>query len=198
MKVLLLLSGGIDSPVAGKLLKDAGYDIVPLHFSYEPFVNNAPEMKCRAAIKKLGFAELTVVKLGKALEAIVSSCNNSLYFVLSKRMMYRIAERVAKENDCEFIATGESLAQVSSQTLQNLVAIDSATSMQVLRPLIGLDKLEIIDIANEIDTFELSKGPEVCDVLGPKHPNTSARISEVEKEEAKIDIEGLVNALLAI
>ena len=110
--------------------------------------------------------------------------------------MYRISEALAKEQKCDFIVTGESLAQVSSQTLANLAAISQAIKFPVARPLLGFEKEETIKIAEQIGTFEISKGPELCDVLGPKHPVTKARLHRVLEEEKNLDVGKMVEDAL--
>src|SRR3989442_6403530 len=111
--------------------------------------------------------------------------------------MVRIAEAIARREGCAYLLTGESLGQVSSQTLQNLRAIDAAASMVVLRPLIGFDKDETVRIAREIGTFAISEGPEICDLLGPAHPATKASLDQVLAEEARVDVDRLVRDALA-
>lgn len=185
MKCLILLSGGIDSPVAAHLLKEKGLEVKGIHFSNEPFTDNTPELKAKKCADLLGM-DFMVENIGKDLEAIAKNCDHKYYFVLQKRCMLRKAEKITKKQKIDFIATGESLAQVSSQTLQNLYCIDNAVSIPVLRPLIGLDKEEIIKIAKQINTYEMSTGPEMCDVLGPKHPATQAKLETILEEEEKI------------
>ncbi len=186
MKGILLISGGFDSPVAGYLMKEKGVEIVPIHFSYEPFTDNGPELKAREACKLLGFNNLIIVNIGKECERIAKKCNNRLYFVLTKRLMLSLAEKEAEKHGCDFLITGENLGQVSSQTIKNLYAITKAVKIQVLRPLLTYDKIEIIKIAKKIGTYDVSIGPEACDVLGPKHPATICRLEDVENEEAKL------------
>ncbi len=184
MRGLLLLSGGIDSPVAGYLLRKK-MDIIAVHFSQEPFTNKMPEEKCEKLAKQLGI-KLIVKNLGEELENISKKCDHRYYFILMKRLLLREAEKIAKKEKCDYLITGEALAQVSSQTLDSLVAIDCAVKMPVLRPLIGFNKQEIIDVAIEIGTFDISKGPEMCDVLGPKHPTTAPDLKAVLEEEKKL------------
>ncbi len=187
MKALVLLSGGFDSAVAAEMMQQKGIELVGLHFSYEPVTDDSPELKVRAACKQLGIKELMVVKAGHAFAEIASKCQHRLYYVLSKRFMLQVAEHVAKEKECSFLITGDNLAQVGSQTLPNLCAIDQATTLQVVRPLLGFDKREILDRARAIKTYELSKGPEVCDCLGPKYPATSSSVEQAMLEEEKIN-----------
>ena len=186
MKGLLLISGGFDSPVAGYLMNQKGVDIIAVHFSYEPFTDNSPEIKSRKACEILGFKKFIAVNISKECEKIAKNCNHKLYFVLTKRLMLKKAEEIARKEGCNFLVTGENLAQVSSQTLSNLKTITNAVKIPVIRPLLTFDKNEIINIAKEINTYEISKGPEVCDILGPKHPATRSNLDEVWIEEAKI------------
>ncbi len=194
---LLLLSGGFDSPVAGFMLKKKGATVGAIHFSSEPFSGNEAELKCRILARHLAFEELYVVPLGSALETIAQRCKHRLYFVLMKRLMLRIAENLAKNRNYDFLITGESLGQVSSQTLSNLSVIHNATAIPVMRPLIGLSKEEIIGLTRKIGTYEISKGPEVCDLLGPKHPATRAKLSMVEEEETKLELDRLISTALS-
>ncbi len=195
-KGVLLLSGGIDSPVAGHVMAREGVEVLGLHFSLEPFTDSAPEEKARKVSDLLGFPSLYVSSIGEALAEIARQCKHRYYFVLSKRLMYRVAEALARDKQARFLITGESLGQVSSQTLHNLRAIDDAVGIPVVRPLIGWDKVDIIDAAREIGTYDISKGPEVCDVLGPTHPATQAKIEVVESEESRLDYGDLMRRSL--
>jgi thiamine biosynthesis protein ThiI len=191
-RAMLLLSGGIDSPVAGHLLQAQGMELEAVHFSLEPFTDDSPERKAVALARALGIRKLLVVPAGPLFAEFTKHADERLYFVLSKRLMMRVASELARRRGCAFIATGENLGQVSSQTLQNLTSIDRASPLPVLRPLLAYDKIETIRIAERIGTFEISKGPEMCDVLGPKYPATSASLARVEKEEARVDVADLV------
>jgi len=195
-RALLLLSGGIDSPVAGHLIARQGLEVLAVHFSLEPITDDAAAVKSRKLAEKLELSRLFVVTVGPAFAEIANVCDRRLYFVLSKRLMVRIAEALALREGCAYLLTGESLGQVSSQTLPNLRAIDAAASLVVLRPLIGFDKDETVRIAREIGTFEISEGPEICDLLGPSHPATKASLGQVLAEEARLDVDGLVREAL--
>ncbi len=184
-KALLLLSGGIDSPVAGWLLGKS-MEVLAVHFSFEPLTGNEPEVKSRALTGKLRFTKLFVVNIAKELKEIAEKCERKYYFILLKRLMYRKAADIARKEGCDYLATGESLGQVSSQTLENLRAIDQAAPLHVLRPLIAMDKQDIIRIAEEIGTFETSKGKECCDVLGPEKPSTKASLEKILEQEKLI------------
>ena len=193
---LLLLSGGFDSPVAGHLMKRQGLDIDAIHFSLEPVTDDAAERKCMELAKIVGLRKVYVAKVGDAFTKIAASCSRRFYFVLSKRLMIRVAEFVAKRDGYGFLVTGENLGQVSSQTLQNLTVIDNAAKIPVLRPLLGFDKQEIISTAKELGTYETSKGPEICDALGPDKPATAAALSDVLQEESNLDGEALVREVV--
>lgn len=199
MKALLLLSGGIDSPVAGYIEKQNGIEIIALHFSNQKFAGKESIEKCKKLTMKIEIKKLYNIDIAEQLSEFAKKCNTKYYFVLMKRFMLRVAEKVAKKENCDFILTGENLGQVSSQTLENLVVIDKATKLHVLRPLIVYDKVDIIRKAEQIGTFEISKGPEMCDVLGPKHPSTRAKESAVIDEENKVEyakmLENAINHL---
>ncbi|MFQ5986066.1 MAG: tRNA sulfurtransferase [Thermoplasmata archaeon] len=193
----LLLSGGIDSPVAGHLVAARGVEVVALHCSLEPFTDRAPEEKSRQLADLLGFSALYVAHLGDALAEIARRARRRYYFVLSKRLMFRVAEALARREGADFLITGESLGQVSSQTLWNLRAIEEAVRLPVLRPLIGWDKVDIVREAERIGTYPISVGPEVCDVLGPAHPTTRAKLEVVESEEARLHYDTLLEGSIA-
>ena len=195
-RALLLLSGGIDSPVAGHLMAERGLRLDGVHFSLEPITDDAAAVKSRKLAHAIGLGRLYVAVVGTAFADIASRCNRRLYFVLTKRLMVRCAEALARREGHRFLVTGESLGQVSSQTLANLAAIDAAASIPVLRPLIGFDKQEIIDLAKRIGTYAISEGPEICDLLGPAHPATQARLGDVEAEEKKFEVPALVASIL--
>ena len=195
-KALLLLSGGFDSPVAGHLMRRKGLDVLALHVSLEPVTDDASVTKATRLAAELGFRGLYVVRAGDAFKEIVKRTRHPWYFVLSKRLMMRVASEVARREGCAYLITGESIGQVSSQTLANLAVIDKAASVPVLRPLIGFDKREIIDRAKALGTYDISAGPELCDVLGPEHPRTRATREEVSREEALLDIAALDRQVL--
>lgn len=196
-RALLLLSGGFDSPVAGHLAQGHGYDVSAVHFSMEPFTDDASTRKAMELCRILGIADLTVVPIGPELSEFRKHCDGGSYFVLQKRLMVRLAQELAKPAGARILVTGENLGQVSSQTLPNLGAIDAVATMPILRPLVGLDKVDIIDYARRISTFETSRGPEVCDVLGPRHPRTAVMLHKILEEEAKLDVAALVRSALA-
>jgi len=195
-KVLLLISGGIDSPVAGKMLLEKGLEVEAVHFSQEPFTDDTPEKKCLLLAKKLGLKEVLVVEAGECFQEIADKTYREYYFVLMKRFMMKAAEKIAAQKEFEFIATGESLGQVSSQTMSNLNTINQAVKIEILRPLLFMSKQEIIDESIKYRFFDTSKGPEMCDALASGQPKTKTKLGDVIREEEKCKMGELVeNAL---
>lgn len=188
-----MLSGGIDSPVAGNTMMREGCAIDALHFSLQPFTDASAEEKAFGIARMMGW-KFFVCRSGEMMEEIVEGCAHRYYFVLSKRFMLRVGEAFARRNGYDCLVTGENMGQVSSQTLENLYVIDHAVSIPVLRPLIGYDKLEIVNRAKARGTYEISCGPEVCDVLGPRHPAVASRLSAILREESKLDTKQLVES----
>ena len=195
-KGILLLSGGFDSPVAGHLMSRQGLGIVAAHFSLEPITDDAAAVKARTLCGLLEIGSLYVVRVGEAFADVAHAANRRFYFILTKRLMIRLADAIGDREEAEVLVTGENLGQVSSQTLASLRAIDAVARRPVLRPLIGFDKQEIVDRAKEIGTYEVSKGPEICDLLGPPRPSTHARLDQILGEEAKLDLDQLVASSL--
>jgi tRNA uracil 4-sulfurtransferase len=194
-KALLLISGGIDSPVAGLIAKQK-YDLCAIHFSQTPFTDDTPEKKSIASTKKLGIKELIVVEAGDELKEIADKTYREYYFVLMKRFFVKVSEQVAHKNKIKFLVTGESLGQVSSQTLSNLNTINLATKGEILRPLLFLDKQDIIDISRKNDFYNISTGPEMCDALATGKPKTLTKIENVLEEERKCEMKNLVNSAI--
>jgi tRNA uracil 4-sulfurtransferase len=190
-KAILLLSGGIDSPVAAYLMQKKGYDITALHFYNKHLSNINTIDKCKEVCKKLHIKKLMLIPFDQQQAEIVKRCNHRFYYVLQRRLMWRIAEKIAEQESASCLITGENLAQVASQTLTNMVSTQQAVSLPIVRPLLCNDKVETMKIAREIDTYDISTGPEVCCVLGPKNPVTSSRIDVVVQEESKLDSEKL-------
>lgn len=189
MKAILLLSGGIDSPVAAKMVQEQGVELVPLHCSFEPVTDDASVHKARELADLLGLGDLHVAKLGEALGKIPADRDaHRFYFVLQKRMFYRLAERLANDVGATAIVTGENLGQVSSQTLSNLATLEEATALPIIRPLLGLDKMEIVELAKTYGTYETSLGPELCDLLGPDKPATLSKVDVVIETEQRLQI----------
>lgn len=187
------MSGGIDSPVAGHMLREQDVELVALHASLEPVTDDASVHKAKGLAEALGLDRLFVARMGEAMGRIPHDRDaHRHYFVLQKRFLYRLADALADRVDADVIATGENLGQVSSQTLLNLRTIEAAARRPVLRPLLGLDKVEIVDLAKRYGTFETSVGPELCDLLGPDRPATKSDPEAVQAMEERV---GLTTAL---
>jgi thiamine biosynthesis protein ThiI len=193
-----MLSGGIDSPVAGYLMGKQGLDLVLVHFDNRPFTSDNEVEKAISLMKQLdnalGKESLRLlVPHGKAQAELAKCCRRNMECVLCRRMMLRVAEKLAKKHDAGFIVTGESLGQVASQTLANINVEERSTSLPVLRPLIGFDKVEIERIAKSIGTYDISIRPGLCCTIAPKKPSTYSKIADAVDEETKVDIEKLAD-----
>ena len=198
MRGLLLLSGGIDSIVAGYLMSKK-IKISAVHFDNKPFTGDSELDKTKELCKKVGIKKLFIVKHGEYQKEVMKNCNRKFQCVMCRRMMFRVSEELARKEGFDFLITGENLAQVASQTLKNLKACDKASSLVILRPLLCYDKNDIIKIARQINTYNISTLPGVCCMAVPSHPATKANIEYVEKEEEKLEIKQLVkNALNSI
>lgn len=196
MKAVLLLSGGFDSPVAGRMLQRQGVELEALHCSFEPVTDDASVRKAQLLAAQLGLRHLHVARIGEVLGRIPHDRDaHRFYFVLQKRLFYRLADAVADATGADFIATGENLGQVSSQTLSNLATLDGAARRPLLRPLLGLDKVDIIRLAKEWGSHNVSVGPELCDLLGPDHPATTSRRDVVELAEVRTGLAGPLPAI---
>jgi len=196
MRGIVLLSGGIDSPVAGYMMAKQGLDLVLVHFDNRPFTSDAEVEKALNLMKKVDEAIGTKTKKllvphGESQAELAKCCRRNMECVLCRRMMFRVAEQLARKHDAQVIVTGESLGQVASQTLANINVEERATSLPILRPLIGFDKIEIERIAKRIGTYETSIGPGLCCTIAPKKPSTYSKIGSAIEEEAKVDIEKL-------
>ena len=195
---MLLLSGGIDSPVAGYMLAKRGVKLEAIHFESFPYTSERAKEKVLDLAKLVavyaGDINVHVVSLTHIQEELVKHCNEDYFTLLLRRYMMTIAERVARQRGCGALITGESVGQVASQTMQALTVTDSAVNMPVFRPCIGLDKEEIVCIARQINTFETSILPyeDCCTVFTPKHPKTRPELEKVIAEEKKLDFEALV------
>ncbi|MGY8701186.1 MAG: 7-cyano-7-deazaguanine synthase [Candidatus Poseidoniales archaeon] len=187
---IALVSGGIDSPVAVARMLADGWTIHALHASQEPITGPEAENKTLTSLQHLNSIysgllhhELVVVPVAEALTGFTNGDAHRDYFVHMKRLFQALASLLAKEVGATHILSGENLGQVSSQTLGNMGAVEVASSLPVLRPLLGLDKQEIIAMARAIGTYEISVGPEECDALGPKHPTTIANLERLYGNE---------------
>lgn len=195
---LLLLSGGIDSPVAGFLMARRGMRIDGLHFHSYPFTSERAEDKVLRLADILsgyiGPMHVTSVNLLNIQAAIREHAREREWTILQRRFMMRIADAIAKKYDYQALVTGESLGQVASQTVQSMQVIEKASDTLIVRPLVGMDKIEITRWANEIGTFETSIEPfeDCCTVFLPSRPLTKPHLADIEASEAKLDIETLV------
>lgn len=201
-KALLLLSGGIDSPVAGHLVAKRGVSLDCVYFESPPYTSDLAFDKVKQLTEKLslycGSIRLFSVPVTEIQEKIFSDCHPEMTTILLRRFMMRLAERVAERCGAAALVTGESLGQVASQTMPSLVVTDSVAGIPVFRPCIGLDKEEIVTIARQIDTFETSSLPyeDCCTVFTPRHPNIRPTIEQALREEAKLEVDSLIeNAL---
>ncbi|MBQ9468054.1 MAG: tRNA 4-thiouridine(8) synthase ThiI [Clostridia bacterium] len=196
-KALLLLSGGIDSPVAGYMMAKRGCVVEALHFESIPYTSEQAKEKVMQLAREVtvytGDMKVAVISLTKIQEELVRSCEEEYFTLLLRRFMMRLAQRVAARDGALALITGESLGQVASQTMQALAVTDAAVSLPVFRPCIGMDKEEIIRISRKIGTFDTSILPyeDCCTVFTPKHPKTRPELEKVLAQEAKLDIKAL-------
>ena len=203
-KGMLLLSGGIDSPVAGYMIAKRGMKIDAIHFYSYPYTNLQAREKVEELARILSEytcgLQLHVVSVTHIQEEIHRLCPPEMMITLLRRFMMRIAERTAQKNGAQCIVTGESLGQVASQTIEGITSSESVVErLPVLRPLIGLDKTEIIEVSRRIGTYDTSILPyeDCCTVFLPKHPLIRPDLAEVEREEARLDVERLIEEALA-
>lgn len=199
-KGLILMSGGIDSPVAAFMMAKRGMRIEAIHFHSYPYTSKRAQRKvedlCRVLAGYMGTITMHVINLLPIQEEIVKNCPEDETTILVRRFMMRIAEEVAKKTKNMMLITGEDLGQVASQTAEALVVTDSVVDMPVMRPLIAMDKVDIMDKAKEIGTYDLSIQPyeDCCTVFLPKHPVTKPKLDRIQKSESALDVEGLVKA----
>ena len=198
-KGLLLLSGGIDSPVAGFTMAKRGLAINCVHFHSYPFTSERAEEKVKDLAEilarytgKFKFFSINLLEIQKEIN---KNCPEKEMTIISRRFMMRIAEKIARHNNYDALITGESLGQVASQTVQGITVTNDSIDIPVLRPLIGMDKIDIIRIAEDIETYETSILPfeDCCTVFLPKHPVTKPKVEDIKKSEEALDIDGLVN-----
>ena len=203
-KGLVLLSGGIDSPVAGFKVAKRGMNIMGIHFHSYPYTSEQAKnkvIKLASLIKPYTqIYKLICIPFTKIQEEIHKHCDPEFMITIMRRFMVRIAEKVAKTYKCQALVTGESLGQVASQTIESITSTNSvAQDLPILRPLITMDKEEIVEVAKKINTFETSILPyeDCCTVFLPKFPVIKPKIEKVLKEESKLDVEALVNEAVA-
>ena len=197
-RALSLLSGGIDSPVASWMVAKRGMDLECVHFHSYPFTNQKSQEKVRDLAKILskycGRIRLHKVNIIEIQKAIASKCKDEEMTIISRRFMMKIAEEIAKSRNCDALVTGESIGQVASQTIQGLTCTNAVVGIPVFRPLIALDKTEIVDIAENIGTFETSilREEDCCTVFAPTKPLTKPKLDRIEKSESALDIDKLI------
>jgi thiamine biosynthesis protein ThiI len=201
VKALSLISGGIDSPVATHLILKRGLEMSAVHFDNRPFTDDKQLEKTKLLVSRLEELHgktipFYIVPFKETHIAFGKNCKKNLHCVLCRRMMLRISEKIAKKEAAEALLTGESLGQVASQTLKNIRVESQAVEIPIIRPLIGLDKLEIESIAKKIDTYELSILPGMCCSMVPKKPSTYSQLKRVLEEEKMVDIENLTEEAL--
>lgn len=198
----VLLSGGIDSPVAAFLMAKRGMTLSAIHFHAYPYTSENARDKVITLAKKVApytmGMKLMMVSVTKIQEEIIANCDGTYLTVLLRRAMLKIAERLCQDYKIDALITGESLGQVASQTIQSIHCTNEAVNMPILRPLVGMDKDDIVSISKMIDTFETSILPyeDCCTLFVPKHPQTMPKLEKVLAQEAKIDLDALIEEAL--
>ena len=201
-KAVILISGGIDSPVAAYMMAKRGIKLTAVHFASPPYTSQRAEDKVVKLLRKVsryaGSMRMITVPFTAIQEKLRDDCPEELFTIIMRRLMMQISERIAKQYDCAALITGESLGQVASQTIGALGCTDEAADMVVFRPLIGMDKQEIIDISYRIDTYETSIEPyeDCCTVFTPKHPRTKPILKFVKEAQERAHFEPLVEESL--
>lgn len=197
-KAMLLLSGGIDSPVAGWMMAKRGVHIAAIHYVSPPYTSDRAQLKVETLCQKLtdycGGIAFYCVPFTELQEAIKDNCPEEFFTIIMRRLMMEIAQRIAAKDGCLALITGESVGQVASQTMAAIGCTDAVCRIPVLRPLVGMDKTEIIEIARRIDTFETSTLPyeDCCTVFTPRHPKVRPQLSDIEKAQSSFDFEPLI------
>ncbi|MDE6670987.1 MAG: tRNA 4-thiouridine(8) synthase ThiI [Ruminococcus sp.] len=198
-KAMLLLSGGIDSPVAGYMMAKRGVHISAIHYVSPPYTSDRALMKVEQLCEKLtdycGGIAFFCVPFTEIQEAIKDNCPEEFFTIIMRRIMMEIAQRICEKEKCQALITGESVGQVASQTMSAIACTDAVCRIPVFRPLVGMDKTEIIEIARKIDTFETSVLPyeDCCTVFTPRHPKVKPALADVEKAQNGFDFEPLIN-----
>ena len=197
-KAMLLLSGGIDSPVAGWMMAKRGVHIAAIHYVSPPYTSDRAQLKVEQLCEKLtdwcGGIAFYCVPFTELQEAIKDHCPEEFFTIIMRRLMMEIAQRIAEKDNCLALITGESVGQVASQTMAAIACTDAVCRMPVFRPLVGMDKTEIIEISRKIDTFETSTLPyeDCCTVFTPRHPKVRPRLEDIEKAQNSFDFEPLI------
>ena len=198
-RAAILISGGIDSPVASYMMAKRGIELFAVHFASSPYTSLRAEMKVKELLGKVvgycGAIRLAIVPFTEIQEQISRECPEEYFTLIMRRFMMKIADRLARENNCQALITGESVGQVASQTIYALAVTDSVVDMPVFRPCIGMDKEEIIQISRKIDTFDISVQPyeDCCTVFTPKHPRTRPTVDAVIEAESPLDFDALID-----
>lgn len=199
----ILISGGIDSPVAAYMMAKRGLKLTAVHFASPPYTSKRAEDKVVRLLRRVsryaGRMTMYTVPFTKIQKTIKNGCPEELFTIIMRRLMMQISSRIAADNDCTALITGESLGQVASQTIGALSCTDDAADLLVFRPLIGMDKQEIIDISYKIDTYDISIEPyeDCCTVFTPKHPRTRPVLKYVKEAQEKANFEPMIEEALA-
>ncbi len=194
----ILISGGIDSPVAAYMMAKRGVELTAIHFASPPYTSDRAEEKVRTLLEIVaqyaGRIEMYTVPFTKIQEEIKEKCPEDLFTIIMRRMMMKVSQKIAEQHECMALITGESLGQVASQTMGAIACTDEAADMPVFRPLIGMDKKEIIRISEKINTFETSLLPyeDCCTVFTPKHPRTKPKLEMVRRAESAVEWDELI------
>ena len=202
-KAMLLISGGIDSPVAGYMMAKRGLEISAIHFVSPPYTSERAKQKVIDLAQKMcsycGRIKLHIVPFTEIQEAIRDHCREEYFTIIMRRFMMRIAEAIGRDHGAKCLVTGENLGQVASQTMDAMAVTGAVVHMPIFHPLIGMDKEEIVTVARRIGTLETSILPyeDCCTVFTPKHPKTKPVLAQVEAEEQKLDVEGLIARAIA-
>lgn len=201
-KIMHMLSGGIDSPVSAYLLMKRGIRIECIHFASPPYTNIGVIEKLKDLLAKLNIYQdsirLNIVPFTKIQEMIYEVADESYAITIMRRMMFRLASELAKRRHCMAFSSGESVGQVASQTLESMNVINEVTNMPVIRPLVTTDKLEIIDLARKLDTYDISIRPyeDCCTIFAPKNPKTKPALDKAVEYESKFDYQSLIEEAL--
>jgi thiamine biosynthesis protein ThiI len=197
-KAAILISGGIDSPVAAWQMARRGLELTAVHFASPPYTSERAEQKVVDLLTQVsayaGRIPMFTIQFAHVQEEIRDKCPEDLFTLLMRRFMMRVSQRIAEKEECLALVTGESLGQVASQTLPAICCTDACVSMPVFRPLIGSDKIDIVETARKIGTFDISIEPyeDCCTVFTPKHPRTRPQVDALIKAEQLLDVDALV------